>query len=117
MASAKQTSHRAKPNHPTSLICRINYYGGLVALRDEGVCVGCGMSEIPREMIEERALQIAREEGRGNVPTHMDLMRAEDMLRAELDPARNERVVPDVETPAKSGEGLDPKDNPAPPPH
>lgn len=80
-------------------------------------CVDWGMSVIPREMIEERALQIVREEGRGNVPTDMDLARAEDMLKTELDPKQQERAVPDVETPAVTKKGLDPKDNPAPPPH
>lgn len=73
------------------------------------------MSEIPREMIENRAVEIARKEGRKTRPNDVDYARAEDLLRAELE--AKPRQMADTDAPDETTGGLDPKGNPAPPPH
>lgn len=88
-------------------------------LRDGRSLVCYSMSAIPRELIEERALEIARKDGNKNAPTELDLARAEDQLRVEYDSQQDKAKVPNVKA-SKSGtdrDGLEPKDNPAPPPH
>lgn len=73
------------------------------------------MSVIPREMIEERALQIAREAGRGDRPNDVDYARAEDCLTAEFE-ARSPKM-PDLDAPDETTGAANPGDNPSPPPH